>query len=129
MGGSVTRYQTVRDVVMRPWAVARSREGDGSASYCCAHQGERTCVSHSVLAYGDWFCSGHELHRRLRTNFRIPTRDQIRTCGVRPGFVEALHSDAGRDLDKKAMGGSEEGMGQGHEKMGRLPKAVEQTET
>jgi hypothetical protein len=110
---------------MRP---TRAREGDGSAGYCCTHQGERTCVSHSVLAYGDWFCGGHELHRRCRTNFRIPTRGQICARDVRPGFVEALHSDAGRDLDKKAVGGGEEGAGQGHEKVGRLPKAVEQTE-
>lgn len=78
-----------------------------------SHQGERTYVSHSVLPNGGCLCGGHELQRRHRTNLSILIRVQTCTRGVRLGFVEALHSNAGRDLDNKAVGGGEEGVGQG----------------
>jgi len=73
-------------------------------------------VSRPVLPNGGCCCGGYERQCRHRTNL----------C---PGFVKTLHSDAGRDLDNKAMGGGKEDVGQGQGKMGRLPEAVERSET
>lgn len=56
------------------------------------------------------------------------TRKRICTRDVRHGCIEAFPVNAGRDLDQGSVGGSEEGVGEGKNKMGRLPEAVRQTE-
>lgn len=76
-----------------------------------SHTGESAHVAHSILPNSDPCDGGHWLRRSHRTN-----------------IVGALQNGAGREVDNKAMGGGEEGVGQGQEKMGRLPEAIERTE-
>lgn len=68
------------------------------------------------------------VRRRHCANLGIATRNKICPCKLRQGYIEAFRVNAGRDLDKGAVGGSEEGVGEGKNKMGRLPEAVGQTE-
>jgi hypothetical protein len=89
---------------------------------------ENTYVSRSILPNGRC-CGGYQLRSRRRTNPSVPTSDQTCTRGVRHGFVKAIHDDAGGGLDKKAVGGGKEGVGQGPGKMGRLPEAIERSKT
>jgi len=87
-----------------------------------------THVSNQLLPDNGNSCCG-PAQRRHCANLGIATRNKICTRDVRQGYVEAFHINAGRDLDKGSVGGSEERMGQGHSKMGRLPEAVGQTKT
>ena len=80
-------------------------------AYRPSYQGGCTNVWPSALSNGNCCCGDHEFQRRHRAN-----------------IAAALHGDAGREVDNKAMGGGEEGVEQGQEKMGRLPETVERPE-
>jgi hypothetical protein len=66
---------------------------------------------------------------RHRANLSIASCNKASTCGIRYRFIERVHIDAGRELDRGSVGGGEERMGQGHHQVGQLPEAVEQTKT
>jgi len=61
------------------------------------------------------------------TDRSIATCNQTCTRDVRHRFIENLRINAGRELDQRAVGSGEKGVGQGHNQMGQLPEAVEQT--
>ena len=74
--------------------------------------GSTQYVSHSILPSSGCFCADYQRQCCGRTNLRIATCNKIIAPSVRPGFVEALHCDPGRDLDNHAVGGGEGEMGQ-----------------
>jgi hypothetical protein len=49
----------------------------------------------------------------------ISARNESNTSRFGTASIATLHSDAGRDLDKRAVGPGKEGVGQGQSKMGR----------
>jgi hypothetical protein len=120
-GGGCSKPSTAlppRPIAARNIGIAR-RDGDALVAELEGSKLARLVIKEYVLclAFGStkqrFFCGSHELQRCGRTNLRVSTCDQLFTRSVRPGFVEAFHSDAGRDLDKHAVGGGEGGVGQG----------------
>jgi hypothetical protein len=85
---------------------------------------KRTYVSYSHLPNSGCPYGNFDLQRRDRTNLNDQARR--RRCG---GFVETIHKNAGRDLDKEAMASGKKGVGQGHGKVVRLPEAVDRSAT
>jgi hypothetical protein len=69
------------------------------------------------------------MNRRLRASAGISARKDSSASRFGTDIVRTIRNGAGRDLDKRAVADGEEGVGQGQEKMGRLPEALEQTES
>jgi hypothetical protein len=85
-------------------------------------------VSNWLLPDSGIACGG-PVQRRRRANLRTGPRKKACSRYACYRFIENFHIDAGRELDRRPVGGGKKRVGQGHSQMDFLPEAVEQKET